>query len=78
MHVNKFEGKPPIHYEKIVDEQDINDCRNNMAKGNYPLGISDCYVVGINGDCGPECPVFKHGDCEEPPEEWGKPWENNA
>jgi hypothetical protein len=27
-----------------------------------------CYDVGINGNCGATCPVFKRGDCEEPAE----------
>ena len=35
-----------------------------MIKGNYPASISDCEVVGINGDCGKNCPVYLRGDCE--------------
>ncbi len=51
-------------YTPVENEQDINHLRNAMAQGNYPLGISDCEVVGINGDCGSICPVFVRGDCE--------------
>lgn len=53
-------------YKKIENETDINDQRNAMAyiDGHYPVGMSDCFVVGINGDCGINCPVFERGDCE--------------
>ena len=44
--------------------REVNDTRLVMAQGNYPLGISDCYVVGIAGGCGSECPVFQSGQCE--------------
>ena len=30
-----------------------------------PLGMSGCEVVGINGGCGMDCPVFRDGDCKE-------------
>ena len=29
-------------------------------------GMTDCMVVGISGECGETCPVFKLGNCEEP------------
>lgn len=38
---------------------------NHMAEyGNYPVGMKPCFVVGLNGGCGIECPVFKEGSCE--------------
>jgi hypothetical protein len=53
-------------YRKIEDFDDINNLRNAMyyINGNYPASITDCYVVGINGDCGLECPVYLAGKCE--------------
>jgi hypothetical protein len=57
-------------YKKIINEDDINNRRNEWAKGNYPLGMSDCEVVGINGDCGIYCPVYQNGLCKEPNPDW--------
>ena len=37
--------------------------RNTLAQGNYPLTMTDCEVVGINGDCGENCPVSVRGEC---------------
>lgn len=38
------------------------------ASGNYPVGTSACFNVGISGGCGPECFVYLRGDCNEPQE----------
>lgn len=32
--------------------------------GNYPVGLSGCFCVGISGGCGVECYVFQNGECE--------------
>lgn len=32
--------------------------------GNYPVGTSECFNVGIAGGCGPDCFVYKKGGCE--------------
>lgn len=45
-------------------QQEIDFARNWMAKGNYPLGMSDCEVVGIQGNCGSNCPVLLRNECE--------------
>jgi len=47
-------------------EADIAHKRNAMAfiEGVYPLGMSDCDVVGISGGCGRDCPVFRARRCE--------------
>lgn len=60
-----FQGSKghPI-YTPIKTEQDVDDLRNSMACGNYPLGMTDCEAVGINGDCGSNCPVLLRGECE--------------
>jgi len=66
----KWANTTPHNYQKVSDERDIECLRNTMAlgkgagMGNYPLSITDCEVVGINGDCGLECPVFMRGDCD--------------
>lgn len=51
-------------YSTIKDEDGINRARNAMAAtGYYSVGMSDCEVVGINGDCGPDrCPVYLVSD----------------
>lgn len=53
-------------YRKINTQNDIEKARNDLAKGNYSVGMTDCYVVGINGDCGATCPVYLRGECGSP------------
>jgi hypothetical protein len=60
----------PIMYQPIENQRDVETLRNTMARGNYPLSMSDCEVVGINGDCGPTCPVFLREECPADPEEF--------
>ena len=38
------------------------------ANGNYPLGTSDCFNVGISGGCGTDCFVYREGLCDVPEE----------
>ena len=38
------------------------------SSGNYPVGTSDCFNVGISGGCGSECFVYQEGRCPEPQE----------
>jgi hypothetical protein len=54
----------------IKTMQDVSDMGNAMANidGGYPVGMSGCYVVGLNGGCGLDCPVYLEGDCGEPQE----------
>lgn len=54
----------PDEYHKIENEQDVVDKRNAMAQGNYPLSMTDCEVIGIGGNCGPDCIVLLRGECE--------------
>lgn len=55
----------------IKTMEDVSNAGNAMAHidGHYPVGMSSCFVVGINGGCGYECPVFLSGDCDEFQEE---------
>jgi len=54
----------------IKTMEDVNNMGNAMAQidGHYPTGMSGCYVVGLNGGCGLDCPVYLEGDCGEPQE----------
>lgn len=54
-------------FKKVRTHEDINNMANHMSEidGGYPRGMSDCFVVGINGGCGHTCPVFLDGLCEE-------------
>lgn len=36
-----------------------------MWGDNYPVGTSDCFNIGINGDCNKNCPKLKIGECEK-------------
>jgi len=55
-----------IGFDEIKNEDSLAAAGRAFDKdGGYPLGMSDCYVVGINGSCGLECPVFTRGDCGE-------------
>jgi hypothetical protein len=56
----------PLMTKKIRTMEDVNNMGTAMAQidGHYPVGMSGCYVVGINGDCGLGCPVYLEGDCD--------------
>lgn len=55
--------KPP------TDELESLQHGNALAKtGNYPVGTSECFNVGISGGCGPDCFVYLKGKCSEPQE----------
>ncbi len=56
----------PLITKKIRTMEDVNNMGNAMSEidGHYPRGMSGCYVVGINGGCGLDCPVYLEGECE--------------
>jgi len=58
----------PLRTKNISTMEDVNNMGNAMAfiDGHYPAGMSGCMVVGINGGCGLECPIYLEGDCGEP------------
>ena len=31
---------------------------------NYPVGMSDCEVIGLSGNCGDGCPMLERGECK--------------
>jgi hypothetical protein len=49
----------------ICTMEDVNNMGNAMAQidGHYPVGMTGCEVVGINGGCGLDCPVYLEGEC---------------
>jgi len=55
-----------LKQKKIITHEDVNNMGNAMANidGHYPVGMSTCFIVGINGQCGLECPAYLDGDCE--------------
>lgn len=55
-----------IGHKKIRTMEDVNNMGNAMAQidGHYPVGMSTCFIVGINGDCGGGCPAYLSGECE--------------
>jgi len=57
-------------HKPIKTMEDVNNMGNAMAQidGHYPVGMSGCYVVGLNGGCGLDCPVYLEGECDEPGE----------
>lgn len=58
-----------LGFDRIKSEEDLQRASMSFDRdGHYPVGMSDCYVVGLNGDCGIDCPVFRRGDCGEPQE----------
>jgi hypothetical protein len=56
-------GSPPQNETEALQHG------NALANtGNYPVGTSECFNVGISGGCGPDCFVFLKGECGEPDE----------
>jgi len=44
-----------------------------QLSGNYPVGTSDCFNIGISGNCNHKCSVLHSGECEDfYPEEYTK------
>ena len=56
-----------MYEEPPKNEKEALQHGNAMANtGNYPVGTSECFNVGISGGCGPECFVYLKGECDEP------------
>lgn len=53
-----FNPTPTSHEEAVAHG-------NALARsGNYPVGTSDCFNVGISGGCGINCFVYLEGRCD--------------
>lgn len=54
---------PPMNKEEALQHG------NALANtGNYPVGTSGCFNVGISGGCGLTCYVYLDGECGNPDE----------
>lgn len=63
--------KGPLHIFNPVpanEEESLAHGNALAASGNYPVGTSGCFNVGISGGCGPDCFVYLKGKCDEPQE----------
>jgi len=61
----------PLHIFNPVptnEEESLQHGNALAASGNYPVGTSECFNVGISGGCGKGCFVYKKGECDEPME----------
>jgi len=56
-------NKPPTNKEEAHQHGNA-----LAAAGNYPVGTSECFNVGISGGCGPDCYIYREGRCDEPEE----------
>jgi len=62
-------GPAHIFNEVPTSDKEVLQHGNALAaSGNYPVGTSACFNVGISGGCGPECFVYLRGECGEPDE----------
>jgi hypothetical protein len=62
-------GKAHIFNDVPKNEEEALQHGNALAaSGNYPVGTSECFNVGISGGCNPECFVYLKGKCKEPQE----------
>ena len=59
----------PFHILNPVPKNELEAIQHGnalAASGNYPVGTSGCFNVGISGGCGPDCFVYLNGECDEP------------
>lgn len=58
-------GGGVIYNKAPTNEDEVIQHGNALAaSGNYPVGTSACFNIGIAGGCGQDCFVFKDGDCD--------------
>jgi len=58
-----------LHEAPPSNEEEARQHGNALANtGDYPVGTSECFNVGISGGCGPDCFVYLKGECSEPQE----------
>lgn len=69
--LNSIFSVGPFHLLNPVptDEAEALAHGNAMAAaGNYPVGTSECFNVGVSGGCGSDCFVYQKGECDCPEE----------
>ena len=66
----KFKSGPAHFFNPVPANEEEAHAHGNAlaASGNYPVGTSECFNVGISGGCGPKCFVYLKGECDEPQE----------
>jgi hypothetical protein len=66
----KFKTGPAHIFNDIPsnEEEALQHGNALAASGNYPVGTDACFNVGISGGCGPDCFVYKDGECKIPDE----------
>ena len=67
---NKFISGPGHIFNPVPSNREEAVQHGNALanSGNYPVGTSDCFNVGISGGCCHECFVYREGRCDEPQE----------
>lgn len=66
---NYIVGPFHIHNKPPTSKEEAQQHGNALAaSGNYPVGTSECFNVGISGGCGTECYIYREGRCSEPQE----------
>ncbi len=58
----------PVHIFNPVPMNEKESLQHGNAlatSGNYPVGTSECFNVGISGGCGKKCFVYVKGECSE-------------
>lgn len=67
---NKFVTGPGHIFNDVPkNEEEVLQHGNALAaSGNYPVGTSACFNIGIAGGCGANCFVFRNNECGEPQE----------
>ena len=62
-------GKWHIFNDSPQNDEEVLQHGNVLAaSGNYPVGTSACFNIGISGGCGIDCFVYRRGECTEPGE----------
>lgn len=66
MSKNKFASGPMHIFNPVPKnaEESLQHGNALAASGNYPVGTSGCFNVGISGGCGPDCFVYLDGECD--------------
>ena len=64
----KFKNGPAHVFNPVPTNEEEAHVHGNAlaASGNYPVGTSECFNVGISGGCGSKCFVYLKGECPEP------------
>lgn len=70
--LRKFKSGPAHIFNPVPQNEEESLAHGNALarSGNYPVGTSECFNVGISGGCGPECFVYQKGKCTEPDPSW--------